>query len=248
MKRGFSVAFVLAGCLCAASWSHAHVPGDAAQSGQKPANGTAQPAPTSPANANPFPEDTSSVPVLPTRDTPAAPEWTHNGADSAGVPLPGGDADPARSPDDPAPSASSGQDDESSSSLKGMDRLLPPPDDDQPGRHKKLAVKEPTHQEAASKDIEVGGYYLETRNWKAAHSRFESALILDPENPDVYWGLAEAERHLGDMAAAKTNYLKLLDYDPDGPHGKEARKVLKDPALANAKVAVPVQPAAESPK
>jgi tetratricopeptide (TPR) repeat protein len=129
-----------------------------------------------------------------------------------------------------------------------MDRLLPPPDDDQPGKHKKMAVKEPTHQEAASKDIEVGGYYLQTRNWKAAHSRFESALILDPENPDVYWGLAEAERHLGDMAAAKTNYLKLLDYDPDSPHGKEARKVLKDPALANAKVAAPVQPAAESPK
>jgi hypothetical protein len=39
-----------------------------------------------------------------------------------------------------------------------------------------------------------------------------------------------------------------LDYDPDGPHGKEARKALKDPAVGNAKVAAPVQPAAQAPK
>jgi len=30
----------------------------------------------------------------------------------------------------------------------------------------------------------------------------------------------------------------LLDYDPDGPHGKEARKALKDPALGTANPAV----------
>lgn len=248
MKRGFSIALVLAGCLWAGPQLLAQAPGDAAQSGQKPENSTAQPASSSPSGANPFPEDTSSVPVLPTRETPPLPEWTHNGADNAGVPLPGEDADPARSPDDPAPSASSGQQEESSSSLKGMDRLLPQPDDDQAGKHKKMAVKEPTHQEAASKDIEVGGYYLQTRNWKAAQSRFESALVLDPENPEVYWGLAEAEHHLGDLAAAKTHYLKLLDYDPDGPHGKEARKALKDPALANAQIAAPGQPATGAPK
>jgi tetratricopeptide (TPR) repeat protein len=69
-------------------------------------------------------------------------------------------------------------------------------------------------------------------------------MVLDPENPEVYWGLAEAERHLGDFARAKENYLKLLDYDPDGPHGKQARKELNDPALANARNAKPSQPAA----
>jgi len=247
MKRLFSVALVLAGGLWAAPQMHAQAPGDAAQPAQKPASGAQQPASGSSTGANPFPGDTSTVPVLPTQETPALPEGTYNGADNAGVPLAGEDADPARSPDDPAPAANNAPED-SSSSLKGMDKYLPQPDDDQPGKHKKVAVKEPTHQEAASKDIEVGGYYLETKNWRAAHSRFESALILDPENPDVYWGLAEAARHLGDLADAKTNYLKLLDYDPDGPHGKEARKQLKDPALANAKVTAPAQPAAEAPK
>jgi Tfp pilus assembly protein PilF len=112
-----------------------------------------------------------------------------------------------------------------------MEKLLPQPGDDQPGKKGKLTVKTPTHKEAASQDIQVGSYYLDRKNWKAALSRFESALVLDPENPEVYWGLAEAERHLGQFASAKTHYLQLLDYDPDGPHGREARKALKDPAL-----------------
>ena len=149
--------------------------------------------------------------------------------------LPGDDLDPVRSPDDPAPSADSAVGDGSSSSLAGLDRVLPGPDDERTDKKKKLAVKVPTHKEAASKDIEVGGYYLETKNWKAAESRFESAMVLDPDNPDVFWGLAEAERHLGNFADARTHYQTVLIYDPDSKHGKEARKALKDPEIANAK-------------
>jgi tetratricopeptide (TPR) repeat protein len=164
------------------------------------------------------------------------------------VPLPGEDLDPARSPDDPAPAAGSGERENSSSSLNGLDKLLPLPDDDQTGKKRKLTVKEPTHQEAAAEDINVGGYYLDRKNWKAAYSRFESALILDPENPDVYWGLAEAERQLGDLANARVHYEKVVEYDPDSRHGKEARKALKDPAIANAKKIVAGQPAIDAPK
>jgi tetratricopeptide (TPR) repeat protein len=152
-----------------------------------------------------------------------------------------------RSPDDPAPANAGDQGEASSSSLSGLERLLPKAEDDQPDKKKKLLFKEPTHEEAATEDINVGGYYLQTKNWKAALSRFESALVLDPENPEVYWGLAQAQHHLGDFASAKANYLKLLDYDPDGPHGKQARKELKDPAIANAHNAAPVQSAAGKP-
>jgi tetratricopeptide (TPR) repeat protein len=180
---------------------------------------------------------------MPSKGTPVLPEGTYRGDEdaygSARVPLPGDDLDPARSPDDPTPAAGSGQQEDSSSSLSGLEKLIPLPDDDQTGRKKKKE-KEPTHQEAAAEDINVGGYYLDRKNWKAAYSRFESALILDPENPDVYWGLAEAERQLGDLANARAHYEKVLEYDPDSRHGKEARKVLKDPALANAKKAAPV--------
>jgi len=58
--------------------------------------------------------------------------------------------------------------------------------------------------------------------------------VTDPENPEVYWGIAEAQRELKDYANAKANYQKVMDYDPDSKHGKEAKKLLKEPELANA--------------
>jgi hypothetical protein len=193
-----------------------------------------KPAATAPqSGSNPFPEDTTSIPVIPSKTTPDSPQpgFSERDADtdSARVPVASGDADPVRSPDDPSPVYGANQDDNSSSSLKGIEDILPPADTDQPGKKSK---KEPTHQEAAAEDISVGGYYLDKKNWKAAMSRFQSAMVLDPENPDVYWGLAEAEQHMGDLADARAHYEKVLDYDPDGPHGKQARKALKDPALA----------------
>ena len=255
MRRMVFVTLLLAGCLAAAPrlLAQASAGSDAAATGQnKPASegqkpaGAAQPGKTS--SANPFPEDTSTVPVMPSKTTPALPEGTF-GAAGAGLPLPGEDLDPVRSPDDAAPESANTPDEDSSSSLAGLERLLPKPEDDEIGKKKKLSVKEPTHQEAASKDIEVGGYYLDRKNWKAALSRFESAMVLDPENPDVYWGLAEADRHLGNLADARANYQKVAEYDPDSRHGKEAIKALKEPEIANGKNAAPSQSAAtETPK
>ncbi|MGD0292541.1 MAG: tetratricopeptide repeat protein [Terracidiphilus sp.] len=253
MRRAFSVALVTVGCLAvcltAAPRLLAQAPAGGDTKGQgkpageskKPQSNSSQPGAATQSSTNPFPEDTSTVPVMPSKVPPPLPEGTtYHAPESAPaplIPLPGDDVDPVRSPDDPAP-ASSSTESGFSSSLTGMDRLLPKPGDDEPsGKKKKLLVvkeKEPTYQEAASKDIEVGSYYLQTKNWKAALSRFESAMILDPENPEVYWGLAEAEHHLGDYAHAKEHYMKLLEYDPDGPHGKQARKELKDPALEKA--------------
>ncbi len=249
------VALLSAGWLAAAPRLLAQAPagGDApatgqskpADEGQKPAAGAAQPGKTS--SANPFPEDTSTVPVMPSKSAPALPEGTYS-EENAGLPLPGVDMDPVRSPDDVAPEAANTPQEDSSSSLTGLESLLPKPEDDESGKKRKLSVKEPTHQEAASKDIEVGGFYLDQKNWRAALSRFESALVLDPENPDVYWGLAEADRHLGNLADARANYQKVAEYDPDSRHGKEAIKALKDPEIAHGKNAAPAQPTAEMAK
>jgi tetratricopeptide (TPR) repeat protein len=62
-------------------------------------------------------------------------------------------------------------------------------------------------------------------------------MVLDPENPEVYWGMGEAERNLGRYAEARKNFETLLDYDPDGKHGKQVRKLLKEPAMASAHAA-----------
>jgi tetratricopeptide (TPR) repeat protein len=267
MKRFLACAFLLAVCLMAAAprlLAQAPAAGDpkgqSKPSGesQKPAQpNSSQPGAATQSSSNPFPEDTSTVPVMPSKVTPPLPEGTYRaeerGPDSSPVPLRGEDVDPVHSPDDPALSPAGSMDVDSSanssSSLTGLGSLLPKPGDDQnSGKKRKLTVKEPTHQEAASKDIEVGSFYLQTKNWKAALSRYESALVLDPENPEVYWGLAEAEHHLGDFAHAKEHYLKLLEYDPDGPHGKQARKELKDPALDKAQNKPAGQSAAATPK
>jgi tetratricopeptide (TPR) repeat protein len=227
LKTGLIITVTLAGCLAGTRAAHTQ---PAAQPQSQQQDGQKAPAtPPKPGEANPFPEDTTSVPVMPNATAPATGEPAWDGTNGGNVPVPGADNDPVRSPDEPANSTNSSGD-ESSSSLMNLDKVINAPDDERDKGRKKA----PEHQETAADDESVGGYYLSTKNWKAALSRYQSALVLDPENPEVYWGLAEAQRHLGDLANAKANYSKVVEYDPDSKHGKEARKALKDPELANA--------------
>jgi hypothetical protein len=201
-----------------------------------------------PKESNPFPEDTTSVPVMPSRGSAPVPESSSGGSD-VHLPLPSDNKDPVRSPDDAGPANDSPASDSWSSSQSGLQKILPSDNDDQPeGKRRKLSVPGPEHEETSKEDIDVGKYYLESKNWRAALSRFESALVLAPDEPDVYWGLAESDRHLGNFAEARANYQKVVDYDPDGPHGKAARKALKDPEIANAKAVPPSGPASSEPK
>ena len=145
------------------------------------------------------------------------------------------DSDPVRSPEGLAPS-NNGAIDGFSSSRTGMDNLAPDPETepaDAKGKKKNDADSMVPH-ETADKDVEVGNYYMDNKNWRGALSRFQSAMVLAPDNPDVYWGLAECYRRLGEFAEARANYQKVADYDPDSKHGKEAKKALKEPDLANA--------------
>ncbi|HEY1903156.1 MAG TPA: tetratricopeptide repeat protein [Terracidiphilus sp.] len=243
MRRGFLILLVASACIVAA----ARLSAQAAPDQNTPANSSQKPATTAPkpADANQFPTDTSNVPVMPSKDTSAVPDY---GSDNSGaarrMALPAEDLDPARSPDGPVPDAGAGNDSSSSDSRSGLDKILPGPDDDQPqGKHRKLTAPEPEHKETSAEDIEVGKYYLDNKNWKAALSRFESAMVLAPDEPEVYWGLAESARHLGNFAEARGYYQKVAEYDPDSRHGKDARKALKEPEIANAKAAPPAPPA-----
>jgi len=223
-------AILLAVCLAAApACAQANPPQQ-----PKPAD-QQKPAPAQPGQSNPFPEDTNNVPVLPSGKTDATPAPTYAAAPSA---LPTDDADPVRSPDDPVPGTAASTDWSDSASAVPMDRIQPPPDDGAGKKHRRnddqFGPPVEVHRETAQEDESVGSLYLDQHNWKGALSRFESAVVLDPVNPDVYWGLAEAQRSLGQFAAAKGNYLKVMEYDPDSKHAKEARKRLKEPDLANA--------------
>jgi tetratricopeptide (TPR) repeat protein len=136
------------------------------------------------------------------------------------------------SPDDPPPGASNSGDGFSSSLTGANDVNIP--DEPRPSKHGKKSDEPVVHQVTAKEDEDVGAFELSRKNWRAALSRFQSAVITDPENPDVYWGMAEAQRALGDYANAKVNYQKVMEYDPDSKHGKDAKKWLKEPELAHA--------------
>jgi Tetratricopeptide repeat len=248
MRRFFFVALALACCWSVAEPGRAQAPSNSgSQQNQAPKNpgdsNAPKPKPTQ--DANPFPEDTNSVPVMPNANSPGTPAASPDAVDYGNVVLPNTENDPVRSPDDADSSAGSSS--SSSSSSDGMDQLLrPPPDAGKPGKGKKGDADADTpHTEGPKEDESVGSYYLDQKNWKAALSRFESALVLDPENPEVYWGLGEAERHLGNYADAKAYYMKLVEYDPDSKHGKEAKKLLKEPEIANAPAVSSNAPAAK---
>jgi len=219
------------------------IPGRAAPAQQnKPASPQNPPAngQKPPAAANPFPEDTNNVPVMRSGSAPATGDVPANEAPAT---LPQADVDPVRSPDEPQTDMSEAQG--FSSSASGPDNVMPPPDTDVDSRRGKKgrgAAPPPQHQETAAEDERVADYYLGTKNWKAALSRYESAVVLDPENPEVYWGLGEAQRHLGKLAEAKAAYEKLIEYDPDSKHGKEAKRILKSAEMANAPTAAAKQP------
>jgi tetratricopeptide (TPR) repeat protein len=216
----------------------------APQPAQQPASSQPGSSSQSGAGANPFPEDESTVPIMPTKNAPDVPVGNASTApgrnpENWGALFPAGDLDPVQSPDN-APSAEGPQQGFSSSD-SGVDSLLPPPsaDADTGKKHGKGAGDDvpSVHPESAAEDENVGKYYLDNKDWRAALSRYESALVLDPDNPDVYWGLAESQRHLGQFADARTNYLKVMEYDPGSRHAKDAKKALEEPELANAKPA-----------
>jgi hypothetical protein len=187
--------------------------------------------PQSQSQGNPFPGSTDNIPVLPSGPAANVPEGNYE-PEPGPVAFPPQDQDPVQSPDQTRPDSASTQG--FSSSDTGVDDILPPPT--QPTGKDKNAIA-PFPQATPKNDVDVGNYYLSLKNWRAALSRFQSAMVLEPDNPDVYWGLAECERHMGDFALAREHYLKVIEYDPGSKHSKEAKKALRDPEIANAKAA-----------
>ncbi len=244
MKGAWAVALALA---CWGVRAQAQAGGSSQTQPSRSAGSGQSSAPNAPASgssaggaqkeSNPFPEDINSIPVMPSADSPgAAPSAFESDAAAAALALPSDDSDPVRSPDDPAAASATGQEAGTSDSSTGLDQLLEPPPDT--GRHHRKGEDDQIDaafpHDGPKKDINIGEYYLQTGDWQGALSRYESAMVQDPENPEVYWGLAEAQRHLGQYAEARANYLKVVDYDPDSRHGKDARKILKQPEIANA--------------
>ena len=91
-----------------------------------------------------------------------------------------------------------------------------------------------TSNPEAQKFFDQGLRLIYAFNHDEAARSFRHAAELDPKMAMAYWGIAEAQRQLKDFANAKVNYEKVAEFDPDSKHGKQAKKLLKDPEIANA--------------
>jgi hypothetical protein len=215
-------------------------PGDAPATPQNPApqqpaappqTATPKPDQTSmPHSDNPFPGEDTNVPIIPApgaagSDAGAPRQPYGDGEADSGRPVrrdSDPDGDPVRSPDGLGNYASDSGFSSSRSGLKPMG--VEDDSDERPGK----STKNKTREQLIKEDLDVGGFYLEKKDWKGAHGRFQSAFSLDPENPDAIWGLAETERHLQLYKDSADHYKLFLTYDPDSKHGREARKALEE--------------------
>ncbi len=204
--------------------------------GQGSANKGTQSPPASPkpTSDNPFPGEDSNAPIIPVDPGPGGAAGADSGRAGSEAAAPANatagrnadpDGDPVRTPDAPGQAA----DDGFSSSRSGLANL--PAEDDNDGRPGK-STKNKTREQVIQEDLDVGGFYMEKKNWKAAQARYAAAFALDGQNPDSVWGLAEAERHLGLYKEAAGHYTLFLSYDPDGPHSRAAKKALGEVEIA----------------
>lgn len=79
----------------------------------------------------------------------------------------------------------------------------------------------------AAQDDKVGGFYLQTKDYKGAYDRFLEATRVAPEDGNAVFGLAEASRGLNRDEEAITNYTIYLQAFPNGKKAKDAQKALK---------------------
>ncbi len=131
----------------------------------------------------------------------------------------------------PANSAPPRSDNESSSRQTQID--LSPPQGDllahPDGGHvadEALGVSE-WNPMRAIKDVEVGDYYYNAGNYKAALSRYREALRYKPRDAVATFKLAQALEKMKAFDEARVRYEEYLAILKDGPKAADARKALE---------------------
>jgi len=95
-----------------------------------------------------------------------------------------------------------------------------------PAMPSKVLTDEEKQAQQAAKDIDVGFYYLNEKNYVAAESRLKEAVELKPDAAPAYIGLGQAQQKLGKTADARQSYEAFLKLTPDSPDADKVRKAL----------------------
>ncbi len=78
----------------------------------------------------------------------------------------------------------------------------------------------------AAHDIDVGETYLAGHTFDAARERFEDALRLTPDNPLIWFRLAQALQGMQRLDPARLYYRKYLEAEPKGKFAGTAKKAI----------------------
>jgi Flp pilus assembly protein TadD len=78
----------------------------------------------------------------------------------------------------------------------------------------------------AAKDIEVGDFYFNRRNYRAAEERYREALHYKDDDAVATIRLAECLEKLGISDDARAEYESYLRILPHGPKASEAKKAI----------------------
>jgi len=78
----------------------------------------------------------------------------------------------------------------------------------------------------AAHDIDVGETYLSGNHFDAARERFEDAMRLAPDNPLIWFRLAQALQGMQRLDPARLYYKKYLEAQPKGKFAGNARKAI----------------------
>jgi len=79
----------------------------------------------------------------------------------------------------------------------------------------------------ADKNIEVGDYYFNQKNYRAAESRYREALEWKPGDAIATYKLGEVFEKEGNLTQARQNYEAYLKILPAGPLADKAKKGLE---------------------
>jgi len=80
----------------------------------------------------------------------------------------------------------------------------------------------------AAHDIDVGETYLAGNNFDSARERFEEALRLTPDNPLIWFRLAQSLQGMQRLDPARLYYKKYLEAQPKGKFAKNAKKAISE--------------------
>ncbi len=83
-------------------------------------------------------------------------------------------------------------------------------------------------EKQASEYMRDGERYLSNNQYDQAREQFEQAMRLDPQDPVVYFRLAQSLQGMQRLDPARMYYKKYLDLQPNGPMAADAKRNIAD--------------------